>query len=103
MGRTDETVTMLEKLSLVDTEAMEWQQQKTLRLLAGKEDDDDATADTFCEHAPFQQVKRQSLDEASKAKIPLKHEKQKDGIRTRKIEVMPLPPTNYERLKVQPL
>merc|ERR1719219_1825444 len=51
--------------------------------------------------APFKQVKRSELDTKSKEKVKLKRQQDRDGIKTRKIEVMPLPPGNYERLKVQ--
>ena len=55
----------------------------------------------FGKNAPFQQLKRKELDEKSKTKIPLKRQENRDGIRTRKVEVMPLPPNNYERISVQ--
>ena len=51
--------------------------------------------------APFNQLKRTELDDKSKTKIPLKRQEDRDGIRTRKIEVMPLPPGNYDRIVVQ--
>ena len=55
------------------------------------------------ENAPFKTVKKAELDESAKEKIPLKRQENKDGIKSRKVEVMPLPPANYERLRVQPI
>lgn len=51
--------------------------------------------------APFNQIKRVELDKKSKDKIVLKRQENRDAIKTRTVEVMPLPPDNYERLKVQ--
>merc|ERR1712227_333436 len=45
--------------------------------------------------------KRLELDKKSKEKIVLKRQENRDAIKTRQVEVMPLPPDNYERLKVQ--
>jgi hypothetical protein len=56
--------------------------------------------DSSIKNAPFNQVKRIELDDKSKAKILLKHQ-DNVGIKSRKVEVMPLPPANYERLRVQ--
>ena len=47
--------------------------------------------------APFNQVKRLELDRKSKEKIVLKRQENRDAIKTRQVEVMPLPPDNYER------
>jgi len=51
--------------------------------------------------APFNQLKRIELNKKSKDKILLKRHENRDGIKTREVEVMPLPPSNYESLKVQ--
>ncbi len=51
--------------------------------------------------APYKQIKRSELDEKSKTKIPLKHAINRDAIKTRKVEVMPLPSSNYEHLRVK--
>ena len=109
-SKTDETATMLANMTLVDTEAMEWKQKPSsvLKILASKEVPDKTdenlealmNASSAYVHAPFKQVKRVELDETSKAKIPLKHQKQKDGIKTRQTEVMPLPPANYESVRL---
>ena len=53
------------------------------------------------QNAPFKQIKRTELDTKSKDKITLKRQQEKHAIKTREIEVMPLPPDNYERLQVQ--
>ena len=55
------------------------------------------------ENAPFKTVKKAELDDSAKEKIQLKRQENKDGIKSRKVEVMPLPPANYERLRVQPI
>ena len=47
--------------------------------------------------APFNQLKRIELNKKSKDKILLKRHENRDGIKTREVEVMPLPPSNYER------
>lgn len=54
-------------------------------------------------NAPFQQIKRTQLDNQTKAGIQLQRSADRDGIKSRRIEVMPLPPSNYQQLKVQQL
>jgi len=51
--------------------------------------------------APFKQLKRSELDDKSKGKITLKRREDRTDIKTRQREVMPLPPSNYNGLKVQ--
>ena len=51
--------------------------------------------------APFKQLKRSELDDKSKGKITLKRREDRTDIKTRQREVMPLPPYNYNGLKVQ--
>ena len=51
--------------------------------------------------APFKQLKRSELDDKSKEKITLKRREDRTDIKTRQREVMPLPPSNYNGLKVQ--
>merc|ERR1712062_919286 len=64
---------------------------------------DEYKEDKSMENAPFNTVKKPELSEASKEKITLKRQENKVGIKSRKVEVMPLPPVNYERLRVQPI
>ena len=52
-------------------------------------------------NAPFKQLKRSELDDKSKGKITLKRREDRTDIKTRQREVMPLPPYNYNGLKVQ--
>ena len=103
-----------EKMKLVDTEKLEWRPDP-LRILAEKEvpdkeyveefvkkfDDEKWKKENSLKNAPFKQVKRNELDEKAKGKINLKRNLKENPIKSRKVEVMPLPPANYERLKVQ--
>ena len=54
----------------------------------------------FLKTAPFQQLKNEALEDKDKTKILLKHS-ENVKIKSREIEVMPLPPVNYAHLKVK--
>ena len=54
----------------------------------------------FLKTAPFQQLKNEALEDKDKTKILLKHSGNVK-IKSREIEVMPLPPVNYAHLKVK--
>merc|ERR1712218_1068 len=54
----------------------------------------------YLKTAPFQQLKNEALEAKDKTKILLKHS-ENVKIKSREIEVMPLPPANYAHLKVK--